>query len=89
MDNSKINEGVRPKSSIAASAITMCVSTKTIEKFIDVVEAYDKYSTQPTSEMADYVYFSLQAIALEVKIQQACVNRMKSNGSENGTVSTG
>lgn len=87
MDNSKINEGTRPKSSVSTAALTLCLSTNTIEKFIEVMHAYERQSKNPTPEMATYLALNLDAIALEVRITQAERDVMNSARRKNGTVS--
>jgi hypothetical protein len=87
MDNNKINEGTRPKSYVSTAALTLCVSTKTVEKFVEVMQAYERHSKNPTPEMATYLALNLDAIALEVRITQAERDLMNSARRQNGTVS--
>lgn len=89
MDKSKINEGVRHKSSVSTAALTLCVSADTIMKFLEVMHAYERQSKNPTPETATYLALNLDALALEVRITQAERDVLNSARRKNGTVSPG
>lgn len=84
--HNRINEGTRPQPSLAAAAITLCVSQSSVEKFHELMSAYSHYEKNPTDELGNYIALTMDAISLEMRITMAEKQIKKSIHSQNGTV---